>query len=289
LLLPNDEWTIVPLAKKYAAPVAVVKPVSAAGGPGYVQIRNVSSGSFEVRYSEWSGTTTVSQSHPAQLFYMVADSGRQSVAGLNVQAGRLADLSAHFPAWQQIPFAAQFSLGTPAVFASVQTVEGSSPLVTRIQNCTDQGFELSLQGAESAVGTTAAEAVGWIAVDHGSGMTEDGRTLLVFDIEVGNPSASVAFSDHYTRTSVPGSLSKKFVERYPSFSVELGVERHLRRYTFLDPVVIADMNTTNEADTATVVCDALGQGQIELRLQEETSLDAEVQHAPEQVSVFVAE
>jgi hypothetical protein len=59
--------------------------------------------------------------------------------------------------------------------------------------------------------------------------------------------------------------------------------------TFETPIVLAETQTMNEADTGNVIFRNLGSDEIDLRFEEDTSADGETSHAPETVALVAFE
>jgi hypothetical protein len=250
----DHNWMKIPLAKEYTNPVVVAKPVSSYGGdPGVIRIRNVSYNSFELCYNEWlykDGWHT-----QERVFYMVVEAGERLVAGLTVEAGRLNSPYLLADGWEPITFSASFSQ-TPSVFTSVQTYNGADPVTTRLSDCTFAGFDLTMDEEEAKNDGHTTETIGWIAIKRGTGKTNDNRSVVVL---------SGSTSHIPTQTSFGQSMARRF------------------------PVVVSDMITTYGGDPCFLRYQDLLPSSIDLFIQEEASLDAEMNHIVEDVSVFVAE
>jgi hypothetical protein len=243
-------WTTVPLAKPYGNPVVVAKPVSARGdNPGVIQVRNVTDDSFELRYQEWlylDGWHT-----KERVFYLVADAGFHSVAGLVGEAGTLETHRLLSDGWEDVSFGFPHS-DPPAVFTSVMTSAGSDPVITRVDAVTGAGLSVTMDEEEAVRDGHATETVGWIALSRGMGTTTDGRSVVV---------------DRVSATDQPALFT-------------FGVDRRF-------PLLVGDVTSTVGQDPFVLRYQNLTS--VELFLAEERSLDSEVSHLQEDVSVFLAE
>jgi len=250
----DHNWMKIPFAKEYLNPVVVAKPVSSRGGdPGVIRIRNASHNSFELRYNEWAykdGWHT-----QERVFYMVAEAGEQSVAGLIVEAGRLNSSKLLADGWEPIAFSAYFSQ-TPSVFTSVQTFNGGDPVTTRLSDCTFAGFDLTMDEEEAKNDGHTTESIGWIAIEKGTGNTSDNRSVVVLSDSTNHIPTQINFGQ---------SMARRF------------------------PIVVSDMVTTYGGDPCFLRYQNLDPNSIDLFIQEEASLDAEMNHVVEDVSLFVAE
>lgn len=102
----------------------------------------------------------------------------------------------------------------------------------------------------------ADEDLGWVAIEFGSGITAEGRRVDVFFAPVDHNRTPVAF---------PQVTAQRF------------------------PTVLGDVDSTFGIDTMFLRYAGLSSAQIELRLGEEQSRDAETAHTLEDVGIFVAE
>jgi hypothetical protein len=249
----DHNWMTIPLAKEYENPVVVVKPVSYLGAsPGIIRINEVEDESFDIRFQEWdylNGTHGLER-----VFYLVAEAGEHSVAGLTVEAGTLSSSKVLANGWEEIVFSGSFS--APSVFTSVQTKNGTSAVTTRVNDLTGSGFDMTMQEEESTDNSHAAETLGWIAIEKGSGDTGDSRSVEVL---------SDSTSSDWNQVDFSKDMDRRF------------------------PVVISDIITTNGADPCTLRYQNLLPDSIDLFIQEETSVTTETSHGTEEVSIFVAE
>jgi hypothetical protein len=250
----DHNWMKIPLAKEYQNPVVVAKPVSSRGGdPGVIRIKNVSHNSFELRYNEWAyldGWHT-----QERVFYMVAEAGEQSVAGLTVEARELDTSKLLADGWESINFSASFSQA-PSIFTSVQTYNGADPVTTRLSDCSADGFDLTMDEEEAKNDGHTTETIGWIAIKNGTGNTNDNRSVVVL---------SGSTSHILTLINFGQSMARRF------------------------PVVVSDMVSTYGGDPGFLRYQDLSPSSIDLFIQEERSADNEMWHAMEDVSLFVAE
>jgi hypothetical protein len=252
----DDRWIKVPLAKSYTNPVVVVAVASSRDtDPGMPRIRNVSAGSFELHFDEWMYQDGLHAGE--RVFYIVADEGQHDLEGLTVEAGTLTTSGTlDSEGWNTVGLTASF-LGVPGVFTSLQTTTSDIPTVTRVDQPAAGSFRVTMQEEEGSVTDGhSPEALGWIAIDTGRVVSEDGRSIEVISRRVDGQLRMVHF------TPKPG----------------------LRMRT-----VVADVVSVKEADAVSLRHGFLGTNRMEIMLQEEQSLDLEMTHVREDVCFFVAE
>ena len=257
----DHTWETLPFAKTYTDPVLVIKPVSTNGPDrGVIRIRNLSADGAQLRYQEW---TNHDGPHPnlEDVFYMVAEAGEHQLGGLTVEADRLAtNALASLGQWSLVDFNA--TLINPVVFASVLSYQGGDPVTTRVQNLDltgiavgPSGMAIAMDEQESLGDGHVQEQLGWIAIEQGSGATTEGRRLSVFSHQVDDLATTLG---------------------YPATTHRV-------------PTVLGDINSAYELDPVTLRFANQTNTQITLRLSEDTSADAETDHLPEDVGLFVGE
>jgi hypothetical protein len=141
----------------------------------------------------------------------------------------------------------------PAVFTGTQTTNGPQAVVTRVEVSTD-GFTVELQEEED-LGPHLHETVGYVVVP---------RSVT----ELGGGAAAVG--------AAPVS------DDWRTVAYDAGD-------ALSNPGVVAGMTTTNGPDPAGLRYRNLGDGAVELRVEEERSDDDETDHVTETVSYLVLE
>lgn len=246
----TDQWVIVPMAKTYTNPIVIAKPakLNDPANSGVVQLRNITSDSFEARFAEWD---YLDDSHTAErIFYLVAETGTQTLGTLNVEAGTVetTDVATYQPL---TAFTA-----TPVLFAAPQTVNEPEVVTTRINTLSASGFDVNVQEQQSLMDGHGIETVGYIAISPGTGTTGDGK-----DFEV-----RTTFTNHNPRFQrFAAAFNRKF------------------------PVTVTDLASTNGAETATAAQLDLYKNGVRVNVAEEQSFDAELLHQGETISIFAAE
>ena len=246
----DQEWHPVRFERLYRSPVVVAPSLSFNGSdPSTVRIRNVGPTGFEVQIDEWD---YLDQRHQAEtVHFLVIEAGTHQLAdGTQIAAGTTRAGSA----WTSVGFARGFT-AAPVVLSQVVSTTDQRAVVTRQREVTGTGFSVRLQGQELAP-EHGEETLAWIAISPGAGRT-GGKTWLA------GRTGSVA-----TQAWQPISLSGVFPAA---------------------PVFVAAMQGTNEVDPASVRWRGLSTGSVQVRVQEEQSLDAEMEHAAEVVGYVAFE
>jgi hypothetical protein len=247
----DHDWTWVTFDKGYVDPVVVAKPLSRNGGdPATVRIRNVDASGFEIRVHEWD---YLDEWHTLETVgYLVMERGSHVLPdGTQVEAGRFdTDNGSGFAT---ASFTQPFVV-VPVVLAAVTSDNEEDAVVTRLRNIGPQSFEYQLQEQELNNKAHATETVSYIAWEPSMGTVDD----VVF--EVGRTGNTVK--------------SQPYPITYQS--------------NFSDvPVFLADMQTRDGADPATVgwlTKDLFG---IEVQIVEEQSRDNETDHTSEDVGYIL--
>ncbi len=246
----RDAWRTVSLRGAYDNPVVIMKPVSYNGiHPAHVRLRNVRSERFEFQIEEW---TYQDGKHVEETIqYIVMESGAYiSSSGNRIEVGTTA--TDH--QFTRRDFVQNFTT-TPVVFAQSQTRNGPYPIVTRQRNTSSTGTEIRLQEEEGLDGIHVSETVGYTAIEPGT-----------FDIngtqfEIGRTPNIVTDSWH----------NASFLENYEA------------------PLFLADLQTFDGSDTASLRYRNLTNSGVEFLVEEEQSRDGETDHTTEVVGYAVIE
>ncbi len=135
------------------------------------------------------------------------------------------------------------TLDTSVVLAEVTSVNEADAVTSRIRNVDETGFQVQIE-EEEALGSHGSETLSWIAVETGVGAGLDVvRTADQLDHQIDSFQFSASFSDA--------------------------------------PVLLADMQSVDGGDTATLRLAGLDAEGVSLFVEEEQSGDAEVRHTTE--------
>jgi|GEM_PF-6694020 len=232
----------------FTNPIVVMGPPSFNGSqPTSVRVRNVGASSFEYQIEEWD---YLDQTHISEnIGFLAVEAGRGTLGGLAIEAGAV---TANHN-WVSVSFSSPFPTA-PVVVAQATTRNGGQAITRRIRSVTTTGFQVRVQEEEGNDGSHANETVHWIAIEPGSGTATGGIPIRV--------------------ASTANAVTQAF------FSIAFGA-------TVVNPVLIADMQTFDGADTAALRHRNLSTTGVEVKVEEEQSLNTETNHTTEVVG-FIA-
>ncbi len=139
----------------------------------------------------------------------------------------------------------------PVVLTSVMSENDTTAVDSDPSNITSSGFDLTLQEEEAQDGVHSAETIGWIAIQAGGDSTSG------------------------TAQSVGG--------------VDENVDVLGLGDTFTNSVVLAETQTINGGDTATVVINSQSNSNVGVFVEEEQSANTEMGHVNEDVGIVAFE
>ncbi|MEZ4266202.1 MAG: EGF domain-containing protein [Myxococcota bacterium] len=242
----KDVWHSVDLQHLYFDPVVVMGPPTMVGGdPSNMRVRAVGPTGFEFQLDEWDYRDGA---HGAEtISWMAVEAGAYTLPG-----GR-GLLAAHTDevggGWVSESFPEGLFATAPIVLAQVATAEGGESVVVRLDAVTTTGFSLRLQEQESGDGVVVPERVHWVALELGA------STVAGAEMEAGR---------------APAVDEKDLVLNYATpFAAQ--------------PDVFASVQTFVDAEPVAIRVRTSAATNVKLFLQEEISLDAEVDHGFEAV------
>ena len=253
----THQWLTVNLESGFSDPVVVAKPASYNGAdPTTVRLRNVTPSSFEIRLQEWS---YLNGTHGAeQVSFVAVERGSWQLAGgVEIEASSV-NISNSLPGsdpFVPVNFGQAFS-ESPLVFSVVGTSAGNDAVVTRHQNVTTSGFDVIMQEQQS-LGGHGQETIYWLAWKPGSGV-------------VGVDGGALGGGQAFEASSVGGVTH--------TFS-QINFQSSWNQA----PCFLADMQTTNGADTANLRYRNLTASDVQVQVDEEQSADTETSHIAETV------
>jgi hypothetical protein len=236
----------------YINPVVFASPLSRNGAdPSIVRITDIQSDSFtaylqEAEYKDGRHTTE-------SFNYIVLEAGTWQLAdGTILEVGTLDTNATTVSGWETIDFSGNFQ-DTPVILSQVQTKNGGQFVRTRQKQSNSNDFQLSLEEEEALkYSGHATETVGWLAIESGAG-TWDG-----FDYQASHTGDEVTHKWHNL------SLEENFSNTPYLFA-------SLASYDGGDPSGLRYRNNNS---------------QLQIMIEEDQSLDSEVNHTTEIVDFF---
>jgi hypothetical protein len=247
----NQTWKWVGYDRSFQDPIVVAKSLSSNdGAPAVVRIRNVDSSGFEIRVQEWD---YLDGSHMDETIgYLVMERGTHTLPdGTMVEAGRFQ--TNQTGSFGQVAFSGTFP-EVPVVITSVSSNNETDAVTTRVRNVSSNGFELRMQEQEDNSQTHATETISYIAWEPSSG-TVGGVT---YEVEkTGDVVTDAWHTIVYNQT-----------------------------FTNI-PVFVADMQTADGTDPASVRWQGKDLNAVDVTVAEEQSKDSETTHATEVVGYML--
>jgi hypothetical protein len=133
----GDHGTTEQLPTSYTNPIVIVGPPTYRDPePGVARVENVASDSFHIRFQEWS---YLDGEHGVESMpFLVFEKGRKNLgAGAVLEAGSFE--IGGTDQWQSVAFQKAFP-GTPHLFLTVQTTNGTEAVTARARSVTASGF-----------------------------------------------------------------------------------------------------------------------------------------------------
>jgi hypothetical protein len=247
----DHNWHYVEFKNAYADPIVIANSMSKNGSdPSVIRIRKVDQNGFEIRVQEWD---YLDGGHTVEVVsYLVMERGSYTLAnGTKVEAGQFE--TNETGSFGQIRFNGAFQT-TPVVVTTISSFNESDAVIGRLRNINPDGFDICMQEQERNAPSHATETIGYIAWEPSMG-TVDGLTF-----EVSKTGDSVKHSFYTIQ------FEQNFVTT---------------------PMFIADMQTSNGMDTASIRWQNKDAYAVEVQIDEEQSENKEVDHTNEVVGYIV--
>ncbi|MEC3862425.1 hypothetical protein VK792_14125 [Mesobacterium sp. TK19101] len=252
----NDASGTISLGHDFINPVIFALPASQVGSqPAIVRITDVTSNAFTAYIQE---PNNEDGTHIAETFsWMAIEAGTWMLEdGTRLAAGEMDTALLTSAGFESLTFGAAFD-SAPVVMSQVQTNNGADYVVTRQDNITGTGMNIALQEEEALNGGGhAVETVGWFAIEGGNGSWN------------GNPFEARMLDDAVDEDFDTFQFTQ-------SFGSAPNMLAGLASYNGEDPASLRYQNLTNTG--------------VDLRVMEDTSLDAETLHIYEDAALFALE
>ncbi|RKT47397.1 hypothetical protein BDD21_4965 [Thiocapsa rosea] len=241
----GDAWQWVSFNQRFSDPIVVSTTSSEDGrDPSVIRIDGVEPSGFWIRLQAWDYLPRPAQ--PERVGYIVVERGRHRLpGGAQVEAGRIVtDVTG---TQRMTSFTSDFTT-PPVVAASVSSYRDHMAVTTRTADVSRSGFKIGMTEQESSTRKHGAETIDYVAWEPSSGEVGGARYVV-------NRTGNV-LTDRPYRITYRGHFSEP-------------------------PVLIADMQTFNGPDPSTLRWRYKTSSEVELRVVEEQSLDAETRHTLE--------
>ena len=246
----NYQDRTIELDNTYDNPVVFAMPLSYNGDdPAIARITDIQDDSFSVYLQEPESQNGV---HTLENFsYLVLEAGTWELANGNIlEVGTVETNGTTTSKWEDINFAADFDL-TPAILSQVQTNNGSQFVRTRQKSSSVDGFELTMEEEEDLkYSRHKTETIGWLALAPGSSSWNG------FDYQAG-------------RTGIEIDHTWDSIDFEPTFDNA--------------PNLLASLSSFRGEDPAGLRYNSLDAAGVQLKVEEDRSLDNEMWHTKETV------
>ncbi|AGF78821.1 hypothetical protein UWK_02281 [Desulfocapsa sulfexigens DSM 10523] len=243
-----DNWETVALTKTdYANPVVLARPLSYNGSDPSV-VRVDNVLTGSFKIRIEEWEYITNKAHTNEdISYIVLEAGSYTLE--NGQR-LVAGTKTVNDAWTSV--AALGYASKPVILSTVNTNNGGDTTTTRLKNINNDGsFEIQLQ-EEDAGGGHTNETVAYLALEQGT------YDVGILNFEVG------------TETDVNHTWKE----------ITFGTEKQ-------GPIFLADMQTSNDTDPASIRYRSLGSDSVEIFIDEESSVDNDVTHSNEDVGYII--
>ncbi|MEM8719354.1 MAG: right-handed parallel beta-helix repeat-containing protein [Cyanobacteria bacterium P01_G01_bin.39] len=248
--ITHNSQTIL-LDHNYNNPVVFAQPLSYnSSHAAIVRIEDIQGDRFTASIQEPSNLNGY---HPKESFsYLVLERGTwQLEDDTLLEVGTLDTNLLSSKGWKNVDFTNDFA-DDPLVFSQVQTDNGRDLVHTRQRNTDSSGFQITMQEEEALNNSGhAKETVGWFAIDAGNGNWSQNNYLAG---QTGNRIdhnwSTIDFEDSFTQS----------------------------------PIFLASIATYNGGDPSGLRHSDLDNNQVNIKIEEDTSKDAEISHAAEVVN-----
>ena len=241
----NSNWARVTITTPFQNPIVVAGPPSSADSePCVIRIQNISPTGFDIRLDEWD---YLDENHGNEtVSYIIMEKGHFILEnGTQVEAGMFNGTTSFL----QQSFVEAFT-NTPVVLTTVTSSNETDSIAGRLKNISAASFSYYFREQEQNSNTHQAETVHFIAWEQGTGTLG----TLIYEAQ---KTTDVVTNNQHTIT----------------FQSDFNIA----------PLFLADMQTTDGADTASVRYQAPTATNIQVKIEEEQSKDIEVGHTSEVV------
>ena len=244
----DERWANKTIYTDFDEPVVIAKPpTNNDPDPCHTRIKNVSSNSFDARIEEWD---YLDGSHAfEEVGYLITNVGTQEQSdGTKAESGVVYTDDT----WATVNFDVNFNK-FPILLTQSQTQNNSDPIVTRNKNVDFNSFEVRVQEEEDKAGYYLQEAIGYFAIEAGTGYLE-----------------GVPYEADVIIYEVDENWYKIYFDS-----------------VYSDPVFLADIRSFNGSETCELRTRNLDSNSVEVRIEEEKAADNETNHKQEDIGYLV--
>ena len=245
----NHEGVKVLFENDFIDPVVIAGPPTFNGeDPVLIRISNIDQTGFEIRLQEWD---YLNDSHTKETFsYIVMEKGVYTLpGGIKIEAGSFTGATRFKKTSLQQPYDL-----IPVILTQVVTENEADAVTGRIQKVRLSSFEYKLQEMEKTKRNHKAETIDYIAWEPGSGKLPG----LLYEAGLTSETVDHDWFDLDFQTSFPNL-----------------------------PLFIANMQTYEGRDTATLRTKNMSETTIQIKAEEEQSKDDETRHNSEVVGYLI--
>ncbi|GEM_PF-2426479 len=248
----------IKLLGEYENPVVFAQPLSYNDcDPSTVRLNNITNNSFTISIQEPSNKDGIHWI-PEDFSYMVLEAGNWELEnGTRLEIGTLnSDGLVTLGDWNTVEFESSFDTN-PVVFSQVQTFNGRDFVRTRQRNTSNEGFAVGMEEEEARkCRGQVEETIGYMAIESGSGNWSG------LEYQVGQ--TGEIFTDQWSILDLGSNFETP-------------------------PQLLASISTYNETDSAGLRYRNKDSDSVEIKIEEETSLDRETIHTRESLSFLAIE
>jgi hypothetical protein len=247
----GDAWQWVSFDQGFSDPIVVSTTGSEySKDPSVIRIDGVEPSGFWIRLQAWDYLPQ--SARPERVGYIAMERGRHRLpGGAQVEAGRFVHDATDTQ--RLTSFTTAFA-ATPVVAASVSSNRDPRAVTTRVADVSRSDFKIGMSEQESSTRKHDTETIDFIAWEPSTGEVGGTRYLV-------NRTGNV-LTDRPYRITYQGNFTDP-------------------------PVLIADMQTTDGPDPSTLRWRYKTTNEVELRVVEEQSLDAETLHSSKEVGGYM--
>ena len=242
----------------YKNPVIFAQPLSYNGAdPSTVRLDNITNNSFTISIQEPSNKDGIHWM-PEDFSYIVLEAGNWELEdGTRLEVGSLnTDGLVTLGDWNTVNFESNFDTN-PVVFSQIQTFNGADFVRTRQRHTSTNGFAVGMEEEEARRYTGHVnETIGYFAIESGSGNWSG----LEYQV---------------------GETGETFTDKWRTLDLGSNFDNA--------PQLLASIATYNGTDSAGLRYRHKDNDSVEIKIEEETSLDAETIHIRESLSFLAIE